>query len=115
MNMILLTLFSVACIQTQKGEGNQALNQACTNLCEQQRSGEGCDGITSGSDCEQSCSGIVAAVSSDCEAEAQAAWACLANASWVCVDGASPELEVEICEDEQVAYLNCIEGNDTAG
>ena len=115
MRFFWLFLFSVACIQTQKGTGNQDLTDACTNLCEQQRSGEGCESVSSGTDCEQSCNGIVAAVSSDCEAEAQAAWTCLGDAAWVCIDGASPELEGEVCEAEQLSYLNCIEGNDTAG
>ena len=45
----------------------------------------------------------------------QAAWTCLGDAAWVCIDGASPELEGEVCEAEQLSYLNCIEGNDTAG
>ena len=30
------------------------LTDACTNLCEQQRSGEGCESVSSGTDCEQS-------------------------------------------------------------
>ena len=115
MRIIAVSFFLTGCIQTQKGSGNQALTNACVSLCEQQRAGVDCENVSSGSDCEQSCDGIVAAVPSECEASAQEAWNCLAGETWICVDGASPQLEDSSCETEQNLYLNCIEGNDTAG
>ena len=115
MRITTLTFLLAGCIQTQKGKGNQALTNACVGLCEQQRAGVDCETLSSGSDCEQSCDGIVAAVPSECETAAEEAWNCLADETWTCVDGTSPQLEDSSCEAQQNLYLNCIEGNDTAG
>ena len=115
MQRLLFLCFTAACVPTQKGSTNQILTQACVSLCEQQRAGSGCESVQSGSDCEQSCDGIVASVPSECEQAAEAAWNCLSDASWTCVDGSSPQLDDSSCEAEQNQYLDCIEGNDTAG
>jgi hypothetical protein len=115
MRWIMAALLFTSCVTAQKSSGDEALDNACVNLCEAQAEGSGCESVLSGTDCSQSCQGIVAAVSDECKDVAQNTWGCLANGEWECIEGSSPELIDGSCEELQISYLNCIERSDTAG
>ena len=114
MELILFVLLS-GCVTAQKTSGDDTLISACVNLCEQQEQGVGCDELLSGTDCDQSCQGIVAAIPDECDPVTIEAWNCLSNLDWECTEGASPEITDTSCEEAQINYLNCVEIGDTGG